>query len=289
MSGYLTTDENGEFSGTVTGLTGGNYVISATFEGDNEYNQSTTNRQIIVIDTGIELSVTAPTQIIQTGDTVTITATLTKNGLPFVNEELDYEISSGSTIIDSDSDFTNNAGQISFTYTGAGAGDINIRVSFGASLQESIVVQDCISAYADTDSTKWNTNGATGVTFNSNGLSLVNSNWANVTLNTQLSQGVSIEYKITALGGTDQTKLYYNFGSVGGSIKSNSLLWGSSATSYTMLNAVVRFEIDNNTIKIYLDDVLKITDAWSASTFQMAFSTGNNRSATIKDIIIKAL
>ena len=144
MSGYLTTNENGEFTGTVTGLTAGQKIISATFEGDDEYNRSSINKHITILDPTIELSLTSPTEVIEIGDTTTITATLTRNSLPYVNQEITYEIKAGSTIIDSDSDFTNNAGQITISYTGTGAGDITITASLGASLQETFMVEDCI-------------------------------------------------------------------------------------------------------------------------------------------------
>lgn len=152
MSGYLTTNENGEFSGTVTGLTAGQKVITATFEGDNEYNRSTINKHITILESTIELSLTSPTPIIEVGGTSVITATLTKNGLPYVNQEINYEIKHGSTIIDVDSDFTNNSGQISISYTGTGIGDVDIIFSFGSSVEETFVVQDCI-LYRETLST----------------------------------------------------------------------------------------------------------------------------------------
>ena len=144
MSGYLTTNENGEFTGTVTGLTAGQKVITATFEGDDEYNMSSTNKHITIFEPTIELSLTSPTEIIESGNTSVITATLTKNGLPFVNQEITYEIKHGSTVIDTDSDFTNNSGQITISYTGTGAGDIDIIASFGSSVEETFVVEDCL-------------------------------------------------------------------------------------------------------------------------------------------------
>lgn len=153
MSGYLTTNENGEFTGTVTGLTTGQKVITATFEGDDEYNRSTTTKHITMLETTIELSLTSPTPIIEVGNTSVITATLTRNGLPFVNQEISYEIKHGSTLIDSDSDFTNNAGQITISYTGTGAGDINIIASFGSYDEETFVVEDC-TFYDDMSSNK---------------------------------------------------------------------------------------------------------------------------------------
>lgn len=144
MSGYLTTNENGEFTGTVTGLTAGQKVITATFEGDDEYNRSTTNKHITIIEPTIELSLTTPTEIIEVGSTSVITATLTKNSLPYVNQEITYEIKHGSTLIDRGSDFTNNAGQITISYTGTGVGDVDIIASFGSSMEETFVIEDCL-------------------------------------------------------------------------------------------------------------------------------------------------
>lgn len=153
MSGYLTTNENGEFTGTVTGLTTGQKVITATFEGDDEYNRSTTNKHITILEPTIELSLTSPTEIIEVGGTSVITATLTRNGLPFVNQEIFYEIKHGSTLIDADSDFTNNSGKITISYTGTGAGDISIIASFGSYDEETFVVEDC-TFYDDQSSNK---------------------------------------------------------------------------------------------------------------------------------------
>ena len=94
------------------------------------------------MDPTIELSLISLTEV-QIGDSITITATLTKNALPFVNREIEYEITSGSTVIDSGSDFTNNAGQITISYTGTGIGDIEVSATYG-SLEETISIEDCI-------------------------------------------------------------------------------------------------------------------------------------------------
>jgi hypothetical protein len=151
MVGYLTTNENGEFEGTIQGLSAGTYKLKAEFEGDSGYNPSFDEKYFNVVSPDVELSLTATAQIIQIGDTTTITATLTEGGLPFVNEEVEYEIitSSGTT---SGSDFTNNAGQITFTYTGDGAGDIVITASYD-NLEETIPIEDCIF-YGDMNAVK---------------------------------------------------------------------------------------------------------------------------------------
>ncbi len=161
MSGYLTTNENGEFTGTVTGLTTGQKVITATFEGDDEYNRSTINKHIIILEPTIEFSLTSPAEIIETGNTTTITATLTRNDLPFVNQEILYEIKHGSTMIDRGSDFTNNAGQITISYTGTGIGDIEVVATYN-SLEETLAIEDCI-LYRETINKHYRFNLTTGI------------------------------------------------------------------------------------------------------------------------------
>ena len=143
MAGYLTTDENGEFEGTIQGLTAGTYKLKARFEGDSEYNPSFDEKYFNVVSPEVELSLVVSAQIIDVGNTTTITATLTEGGLPFVNEEIEYKISDGSSVIDSGSDFTNNAGQITISYTGTGVGDIEVTATY-SSLEETVSIEDCL-------------------------------------------------------------------------------------------------------------------------------------------------
>jgi hypothetical protein len=156
MVGYLTTDENGEFTGTIQGLSAGTYILTAEFEGDSLYNPSNDSNYFNVVNPNIELSLVTSAQIIETGDSVTITATLTEDELPLVGEEIEYKIItySGTT---SNSDFTNNAGQITISYTGTGLGDIEISVSYN-DLEETVVIEDCIKAWMTTYSSGYSVN-----------------------------------------------------------------------------------------------------------------------------------
>lgn len=92
------------------------------------------------------LSVASTKDILSYADSesATITATLTDNGSAVSGETLTYAIKHGSTTIDSGSATTNSSGQISFTYTSTGIGDITVEVSYGILLQETFVIEDCV-------------------------------------------------------------------------------------------------------------------------------------------------
>lgn len=92
------------------------------------------------------------TSIIESGDSDTITATLLDNGVSVDGVTLSYVIKKGSTVIDSGSGVTDNYGQVEIDYTGTGVGDVDVIVSFGAVLQETFVVEDCV-LYRETLST----------------------------------------------------------------------------------------------------------------------------------------
>lgn len=305
MSGYLTTNANGEFSGTVTGLTAGQKVIIATFEGDNEYNRSTTNKHISILETTIELSLTSPTEIIERGDTTTITATLTRNSLPFVNQEISYEIKHGSTIIDSDSDFTNNAGQITISYTGTGAGDIDIIVSYGSNIQETFLIQDCIIYDPLTsNSGKWTIPSDVSSTYSSNGWNVSATSYCQVKLTDKLTSDCSVEftlvdYNIVSAGGSCIIYTYTNGETTPNKIilDSRSSAHATSAVFGTALDHRfangTKFRIDytSSTLKVYENDVLIGTDSNSVglpTRFEFHIGAGG-RTVTYKDLKVKAL
>lgn len=138
----LTTDNNGEYSKTLIGLSAGTH----TFKAVNTNAESST----------ITVTVTEPTpvhnysitivgdSIIQTGDNDNITATLKDNGVVVSGETLSYQIKHGNTTIDTGTDTTDSNGQVEISYTGTGVGDVQVIVSYGSLLQEIYEVQDCL-------------------------------------------------------------------------------------------------------------------------------------------------
>lgn len=139
----LTTDQQGRFTGQISGLSVGTHTITIEYEGDANYTASTATRTVNVVNHDYGIDITSTTPIIQTGDIATIVATLTDNGVAVSGESLSYQIKHGSTVIDSGSSTTDSNGQVEIDYTGTGVGDVDVIVSFGMSLQETYEIEDC--------------------------------------------------------------------------------------------------------------------------------------------------
>lgn len=278
MVGYLTTDENGEFTGTIQGLSAGTYILTAEFEGDSNYNPSSKTKYINVISSSIELSLITSAQIIEVGDTITITATLTKDELPFVNEEVTYKIvtTGGAT---SNSDFTNNAGQITFSYTGIGDGEIEIIATYG-SLEESCEIIDAKMYSDNSEIHNWSTSSLSdSVNYNSS---------------YTMQNGETAYFKVSSL----PTK--YVFGFVQGSSYcqlqkngNNIYLYvnGQSAPSVTgslTTNDIIKFEkVSDTEQKIYINNNLIATISNHSMTApQPMIRVYNNDSFTMEYIYV---
>lgn len=286
---YLTTNENGEFSGSVSGLSAGNKRMEVTFEGDSEYNQSMITRNFVIIDPAINISLTTPSTVIEIGDTAIITASLTKNSLPFVNQEIEYEISDGSTIIDSGSDFTNNAGQITISYTGTGAGDIQITTTYN-SLEETISIEDCYAYITTLPAMSQSTlgTGAYKDTFNTP-FDLP----SEYSIEVNLSLGNQYPF-ITLMLGEDTSNYYYNgFGNsrqLTMAISRNnnrvSLIDDSQHPGVVTSNFSVSYDGTNHNV-IGTSQTITSRNAEYSPSFFLGFIWG--RSSTINYIKIKPL
>lgn len=156
MDWQLTTDDNGKFQMVIPRgtLEEGNYKLTASFAGDNYYTSASAEKNIRIQQMPMifSLSLTG-TQVISSGDSTTITATLLGDDEPLNNAVLDYEIKHGNTTISTSTTSATDAnGQTTISYTGTGAGDIDIIVSFGSYIQETFTIEDC-SVYNPTEYT----------------------------------------------------------------------------------------------------------------------------------------
>ena len=88
------------------------------------------------------LTVTGDKNIIQSSQTATVTAVLTRDSALWSGATLSYEIKHGATTISSGSGTTDSNGEMTIQYTGTGAGEISIIVSYGITLQEIFVLED---------------------------------------------------------------------------------------------------------------------------------------------------
>jgi len=87
----------------------------------------------------------ATNQVITSGDSTTVTATLLdQDGDAIPNRTLSYNVKHGSTTLDTGSATTDSNGQISVSYTGTAVGQVDFEFSYGNFLQETYEVLDCL-------------------------------------------------------------------------------------------------------------------------------------------------
>ena len=305
MVGYLTTNEDGEFEGSIQGLTAGTYKLKAEFEGDSLYNPSSSVRYFNVRGSSINLSLSSSEQIIEVGDSITITATLTKDGLPFVGEEVEYDIitSSGTT---SNSDFTNNAGEISISYTGDGSGDIEIVASYN-SLEKRLAIEDCIIYDPLTsDSGKWTIPSSCQTSYDGNGGKFgTATSYSQIKLTDKLTTDCSVEFTVvdyyTDAPNSNHPLIIYQY--TNGDTTPNQVLLNGSQTKLAAFgreisgrsvvkNAVYKIDYASSTMKIYENDVVIGTGSNNVglpTRFEIHIGSSSGRWLKIKDVKVKPL
>ena len=142
----LTTDSDGEYEKTLTGLSVGTHSFKAV---NSNAESSTVTVTVTEPSHDYSLSVASTKDILSYADSesATITATLTDNSVAVAGETLSYVIKHGSTTISTGSDTTDSNGQISFNYSATGVGDVTIEVDYGILLQERYEIEDCYKTY----------------------------------------------------------------------------------------------------------------------------------------------
>lgn len=134
----VTTDNNGDYTKTISNLTLGTHRYSSQFDAVES------NIAVVEVNNHLyDIDITADNPIIESGDTATITATLTDNTIPVVGETLSYTVSHDSTTIDSGTLTTGSNGSASFSYNGTGVGDVTIEIDYSTLLQETYEIEDC--------------------------------------------------------------------------------------------------------------------------------------------------
>ena len=105
---------------------------------------SVKNVQMVALPDRIDLGLTGDKDIIQSSETATVIATLTKNGVAVTGETLNYEILHNGSVISSGSAVTDGNGEATISYTGTGVGQIKVVISYGIFLQETFVLWDTL-------------------------------------------------------------------------------------------------------------------------------------------------
>ena len=171
-------------------------------------------------------------------------------------------------------------------------------------LQETYAIEDYFynNPMTSADSTHWTIPSNANATYSSNGMKLQGSSWADCYLEVPITKPCSIEYDMMDYAGTIP---YYNY--LYSSDKSQRLIiMYRQETGYTVLDtngstvnridytipkeSHVKLQVNNDSIKLYVDNVLQISKSYSMpSSFVFGVTTAGSRSTTYKNIKVKAL
>ena len=309
MDWQLTTDDNGKFQMVIPRgtLEGGKYKLTASFAGDNYYTSASAEKNIRItqIPMTFSLSLTG-TQVISNGDSTTITATLLGDDAPLNNAVLDYEIKHGNTTISTGTTSATDAnGQTTISYTGTGAGDIDIIVSFGSYIQETFTIEDCIIYDPLTSNTgKWMIPSSCTTSYDNNGGKFgTATSYSQIKLTDKLTSPVSVEFTVvdyyTSAPTWDYPLIIYQY--TNGDTTPNQailtasqtklLCFGNVVSGHTLLkNGVYRIEYGSSTIKIYENDVLIGTGSNNIglpTRFEFHIGATSGRWLKLKDMKLK--
>ena len=244
-------------SKTITWFDNYNYIVGMMQWGtDGEH--SVKNVQMVALPDRIDLGLIGDKDIIQSSETATVTATLTKNGVVVTGETLNYEILHNGSVISSGSVVTDGNGEAEITYTGTGVGEVNITVEYGIFLQETYEVLDAIAYDKSTNAsdfwTYWTCakNSANTVTVDNTGTlietdaSQYTSTYMQLSLDDFTSHiDVPIVYELDIISLDNYLFCY--------PIQRESNTWWAS----TVLTGHIKIIITSNNVKVYQDGVLK--------------------------------
>jgi hypothetical protein len=132
------------------------------------------------------------------------------------------------------------------------------------------------------------------ISYSSDGMTITGlSSYTTMTLNTTYNTPKSIEFEVIAHNSSAPTMLFGKIGStwIYTEMNANKTQVDYCGTKYTVSSTIgkYRIEIDTNEIRLYKENSLVHTYSGTLSTLALGVAISANRSATIKDIIIKAL
>ena len=188
-------------------------------------------------------------------------------------------------------------------FSAEGTGDINIQASVGSILSQTYSLEDCIyyNTMTSADSTHWTIPSNANASYNSNGMKLSGSGWADSYLEIPLTKPYSVEFDITEWSSNPSYLHYFwdnskstrhihmgrnNDGTYFDVYPNTSNYWNGTIPQ----NCHIKIEINNDEAKLYVDDVLKLTKSYSMpSTSRFGLGKSGGSSTTWKNIKIKPL
>ena len=126
----LTVGTNGEYDTIASALKDASTTCTLKLVSNVEEND------VASIKENYSINVSADKTTIEPDEIATITASISK-----ANKKLHYQVKNGTTLMYEDDVVTNNNGQASITYTGTGAGEIDI-ISTYFDIEKTITIQD---------------------------------------------------------------------------------------------------------------------------------------------------
>ena len=170
----VSTNSQGYYTKSVSGLTVGTHSFTAVFEGDSTY-ASVTSSAVSVTVSGstpvvTSVSLTADKSILSAYDSeyATLTATvLDQSSNPMSGETVSFDIVDSGTVVENiGTAQTNSSGVATVSYYAEGTGDISIQASVGMIVSETYSIQDCllydVDGFSKTTTTSTDTTYATG-------------------------------------------------------------------------------------------------------------------------------
>lgn len=238
------------------------------------------------------------------GSTASLSLVSDKSVLSYADSEsatltATYSGGSGATVQLYDSDDTligtmtdNDDGTYSYTYASTGVGDVGFYAKTGDTVSSTVSIEDCNFFNTLTDSSADAHLIRTGITcsYTSNGLAVTNGNWKDLVFDIALTQGMCVEYDITAVGGSQSPKFYAGLFSDYSQGNTGITNYQPNATGH------IKMVYQNDTVQTWLNDTL-MTDNDSSSTnptvttepVYYKVSTGGQRTFTIKNLKIKSI
>ena len=128
----VTLNSTGEASINYTFLTEGDYTVTATYLGDENYKSSTVNNAFTLNDNRIVPTIdftNIPSDTIINNE-INVSVVVTEGNNPITNGNVSFEIRNDGTLVYSVNKSVNSTGEVLFTYTFLNEGTYDIRVNY---------------------------------------------------------------------------------------------------------------------------------------------------------------
>lgn len=303
----VSTNSQGYYTKSVSGLTVGTHSFTAVFEGDSSYASVTSTAVSVTVTSAptpvpASISLTSDKSVLSYYDSesATLSATvLDSSSNPMSGETVSFDIVSGGAVVENiGTAQTNSSGVATVSYYAEGTGDISIQASVGMIVSETYVIEDCY--YANTGTTSTLTidtgvsctieDGAIKITKSTSGEKFVTCNYDYYNTNQEISFKVPKINSSTnvplgfAVYRSDGSQIYWaGYSKSGGKFDSK----GGSTTATFSAGDTIRIMKSGSTLTAYKGETSISSVSTATSGIRLAFYTNNNYIQYIDDIKVK--